>query len=152
MTKPPSPRPLSIKVISGYFLLLCILEIPLDIGDLYTASPLVFDIHGLAALTINAFEVIILLYLGFSIWYLSNAARLIAICYSVYMALDSLIFFSKTYIRIPFMDPSPSSTLAGFVVLLITAFYLIMSVACIWFLIKRKSAFVKPAPQQEPAR
>ena len=156
MTKPPSPRPLSIKVISGVYLFGSVAAF---LSLHHTASLFGLVISGRTAFLQNRILALLLLGLAIGLWRLHETARRISILYECYNLLE-------TWVLMPlFFNPqSSSSVIRDFIVkdlpqgasgnptsmrlvLMIGAVcgfaMCIITPTIIWFLVKRKSAFVK---------
>lgn len=130
MTKTPSPRPLSIKVIAALFAAAAI-------SFLFSlqAPALFFGtfILGPTALVNNIVMVLLEAYLAINLWKLHERARRIAIGVDCYWALNTVLAVIKYW-------TVADSAFMGYCIV-----QLAIIAPALWFLIKRKSAFVRPA-------
>jgi len=143
MTKPPSPRPLSIKVIAIIFGVTAAVQL-IDVRSDIAVIGVVLS--GTVAMVVNALQSLLQLWLMVGLWKLREIARRVGIWYSVYGVavtmwwLESILDDMSEIWRPTGIDPS-------FVRVGLTASIfcmLMLSLLIPWFLIKRKSAFVKP--------
>ena len=148
MTKPPSPRPLSIKVISTFLIgwgIYSFIRYPyyaevVHISDTQREWVTLFQVGSLSLLLIS---------LGLGLWHLREFARRAAIGFACMVALYR---FAETF------SPETRTMLAEMarrmevndasIITIVLVFYPLFTLLIwgpiIWFLIKRKSAFVKP--------
>lgn len=155
MTKPPSPRPLSVKVLSiGYFVgavagvgrVISVIQY----GDIFIFGfllpPNLLRLHDLPLILLG-------FYLGIGLWRLKEMARRIAIGYTCFGLLDRIVAVANLSYEHMVMKESLPQGLYSFVVTGMFFGSYAAEVAILgiilYFLIKRKSAFVKPsAPPQ----
>ena len=143
MTKPPSPRPLGIKLIVFLYY--------------FTTATCLASLGN--DFLFNLFEGLMFLVLGFGLWHLGELSRrvtigfeLFNIAHTIFAWLEclnpsqaSIEFFRQSLSIKSSADLAPM--LKIYLVLLTSLIF--MKCLIIWFLIKRKSAFVKPtAPTQ----
>ena len=152
MTKPPSPRPLSVKVIAITSILLAILEVLGNTGLLtwwfdvcsHYVSFLGTEMVGWLRLAFHVVDVLLNLYIGLGLWRFSELARKVAIGYLSVLLLSVLFFFG-----IAFWIIEPWLNMPFWIRLLtirrVSWFLCLVIGLALWFLIKHKSAFVKPA-------
>ena len=139
MTKPPSPRPLSIKILAVLYLV----GVPVSILMGSLAKPgIIFGItvHGWIGTLSNLCLVGLSLYLGFGLWRLQEMARKIAIWWQVY-ALANLWLYLFLFLAQLDTSAVNENTRRGMTSALTGS--TISAVTITWFLIKRKSAFTK---------
>ena len=152
MKKSLSPRPLSIKVLAiehfisvpATILLLVLFK---DAGVIFGVT-----IHGWVTVLFTLCYAGLALYLGFGLWKLQERARKIAIWYWVYALVNIWLYTFNPATQIEVtkvvrgvlgtpstgqLDTSPLRTLPNAIGVTIT------SILSIWFLIKRKSAFIQ---------
>jgi len=149
MTKPPSPRPLSIKVIATIHIAYAVFGIPF-LADPYTFHNRYFEsASGWFSYADTLGWACISAIIAIGLWRLNERARQLAIALSSYCILDSLLFLAFPPFRsarlLRLMNNGSSESRA-WLVFTITAIILISVYSItIYFLIKHKSAFVKPA-------
>ena len=150
MPKPPSPRPLSIKVIGISSVSLAILEVVGKTGLLtwwfdscsHYVSFIGTEALGWLHLIFQVIDGILSLYIGVGLWGLSELARKVAIGYLSVLLLSVFFFFGITvwiiepWSRIPFwMRLLTIQPVSWFLCLAIGV--------ALWFLIKRKMPLLK---------
>ena len=121
-SKSPSPRPLSIKVIAALYFaigLFLILVIMFDVVFHRTPLPISFFLLSL-----------FFIMLGVGLWLLSNFFRIVAILFNASIMIGSVYYMIRFLLTLP-----PTAIL--------DAASALVSSLILWFLIKRKSAFVK---------
>ena len=144
MTKPPSPRPLSIKVIAILFVLSGT-QYVYHLYQHYTlklehlALVLGVTVSGQVALYLDFLLMFLSFYIGFGLWRLSEFARKVAVGVTVYVILTIMIWLVQ---HTAGKSAVPVEVYGGVIWLVSSVCY---SMVVIWFLIKQKSAFVKPA-------
>ena len=154
MTKPPSPRPLSVKVIA-------ILLLASGVGGLiaktvqilailvqekpYTEIESVFGIliSGWPAAFVSLLVFLVTLVLGIGLWHRKELVRRVAIGWYAYCIFNSFLELFSPAIRAFYLQNLDISV-ATFRIVVSLAILTILRLIVIWFLIKRKSAFVKP--------
>lgn len=146
MTKPPSPRPLSIKLIAVRYFFMTLR------GVAYIrphAAILIFSVHGSPAYLWRLVEVSLLCYLSIGIWRLRPMARRMGMLVEAYYVLQLLLMNSvmsvKSRLVENLMQDAMSPQTASTALLSQSAAYAVASGLVIWFLIKRKAAFGKRA-------
>ena len=144
MTKSPSPRPLSIKVIAIWHILSCILAVFYLEQDFQILEVI---ISGGLAFALNVIMLMLSLYVGVGLWRLKEIARRIAIvmtsCGLLIMVLGVIIPTSRaTLLAAAPPEFGPSGAVVGLILGLVVAS--VPSGLELWFLIKRKAAFGKP--------
>lgn len=142
MTKPSSLRPLSVKVIVWWYLLSVLLKIPNLQGEIA-----VFNVHlsGSATIFFGVFLMVLFAWLAFGLWHLQELARRVAIGFESYELLNLALSFTHPVTRalaIDFIRQQQSPEAIGEICALFGR--IVIAIAVIWFLIKRKTAFVKP--------
>ena len=156
MTKPPSPQPLSIKVIaityvvSGFWHILSLISIVMGGGTTVAG----FLVYGWLAFFYNLIvAVMVPLSLGFGLWRLEERIRRIAAWWQGFTILYSLCARLNSEARIKFIEEIAHARgvePAAIAPILTAMWFLGLSIGVglsglvLWFLIKRKSAFVKP--------
>lgn len=159
MTKPPSPRPLSIKIIIVYFtvitatgtlgLLLWIIA-PDGIRSITPANVphLGFALSIDTARLFSCIFIPLHGYAVFGLWKLRAQARQLAIGLTIYALMNAILCTLSPITRELTTATYQSAGTPPLVVWFLNARLLSISssIVIIWFLIKRKSAFVKPAP------
>ncbi len=153
MTKPPSPRPLSIKIIALIYVFGALGEF----GALKSDSILLgFLVSGTIALVWHLVLGVLLVILAIGLWRLLEPVRRAAIGYELYNLLSFAsmgIFNRESTIETQIQElfSQLGATTAGEKTLVMVAFGIggtlmfLITVGILWFLVKRKSAFVKPA-------
>ncbi len=156
MTKPPSRTPLSIKIISTLYLWGSLAELR---GLSHSAIVFGFIVSGTPAFSKHLLSALLLLGLAIGLWRLHEATRRISIFYECYNLLETWILMpllvskgsSSTFLLkdiiakdMPRLARNPAAE--KLIIILSAVFGFAMSIitlVIIWFLIKRKSAFVK---------
>ena len=148
MTKPPLPRPLSIKVIAILFISGAVLN-SLEIVTRSTRGDLIlgFFISGrVAVLYFTAITVLVLL-TGIGLWRLNELARRVAIGWESYtlvnFLLTSIILDMRTKVVPAPLPEADSARVMFFVLIVLLPLFIIRYSLILYFLIKRKSAFSK---------
>ena len=130
MTKPPSPKPLSIKLIALFFLITAIglwVVFPTDFRA-GTSSFLGLSLKGLVARGYLLGDILLISYLPIGLWRLYRPARFLAIAVIVISLLENVHIDSQGLRAITVLHALDAY---------------VLSLAMIWFLVKRKSAFIK---------
>ena len=152
MPNPPSPRPLSIKVITTVWLLegitgLLVLGYAFLIAGIPVGINYVFGVKvaGDFVFVYNIVLSLLVLYLAFGLWRLQNTTRLLGVVWQSYMALNSLLS-----LRAKVLEEAERATMAASLtpVVLGTIVAFVLHCLVIWFLITRKAAFGKNAQSQ----
>ena len=150
MTKPPSPRPLSIKVIAIWYMLV---SLPAFFFLQTSNSFFGLLLTGTSVIPYNLCMALLYLVAGIGLWKLWEPARRTAIYLQCYYALNIWLAYANPSYR-DFMAQNiiarspniPQSSIVSFLPFFI-AFAGLLKTArtgiVLWFLIKRKSAFVK---------
>ena len=151
MTKSPSPRPLSVKVmaimnvLSGLFSVLSLPAV-LTLG----AGTTIFGgfIYGWPAFFYNlVFVVLVPITLVIGLWRLKELARRVSLIYVVYGVVNTLLFSLNPARRSEFIEQMAHANLPPTVITVSILGGCLLSVLIsglfLWFLIKRKSAFGK---------
>ena len=143
MTKPPSPRPLSIKVIAILYAFSILAQLKL-LEDPQKFFFFFSYIHGLPAQLYFLVRIFVFLFLAIGLWRLNNTARLIAIWHCSYESLNSI---SSVLIPIGYgilTGKRVDATGWGFFIIPMRVAWAGFYGLILRFLITRKSAFVKP--------
>ncbi len=149
MTKPkPSPRPLSIKVITIDYLYRFVFQIfTLPISKAVFG----FVLSGTPTLCANIFLSLLYLYFSLALWRLNDRTRRFAIGYECYNILNGWAALANPSQRFAIEKvwnqqglTLSSTTASTFVFVFLAVTIPIIPCVIIWFLIKRKAAFVKP--------
>jgi hypothetical protein len=142
--KPPSPRPLGVRLISGWYLWLAIWY------GIRLADPVGIDAMGFRLTDVMAFFyqlVLMLICAGLSlgIWHLREPVRRIAFGFETYYVLDAVMILLNPFTLGPFLDAWRSagfSRVEGFIYLACQSILLSSYAAIrIWLLIKKRRAF-----------
>ena len=145
MTTPPSPRPLSIKVLICWGILEASVRGFLITRGHYDYFLQVVRVTGWAASAFHLLFVSVTLYLAIGLWRLREVARKVAIGYACYTLLDALlavlIFSGELYGR---SVAAPDTAHDMHIPLLIQATRAITFGWIVWSLFKHKAAFGKP--------
>jgi len=152
MTKPPSPRPLSVKVIVIHFGI----SIPALLPALASGQSFVLGqvIVGPVAYLLNLAILIIVASITVWLWRLNELARRVAIGWLLFGALNSLLISVSPTFRQMFveslaqggagnLDPSVIDSMITTMIVGINVFSIATCAVVILFLIKRKAAFGK---------
>ena len=151
MTKPPSPRPLSIKVITSWYLLLILTKIA--IWQDWQGDIAIFNFYfsGYLAILVNVSLIVLWAWIVIGLWGLWDIARRVAIGFGVYELINIIAAFVHPVTRLLAIAHIRGQNLAapnevspemvGNILALLVR--IISAGVMIWFLIKRKSAFVK---------
>ena len=146
MTKPPSPRPLSIKIIAAWLVVSSLCRLLLQLFGPVSASEWWFlSIRGLPAFVMSVFWNALAVSLGIGLWRLWNWARKATIGFIAFNLVTATAFrFSQTY-QEALMKHAGSNDpwLVPVGMVLAAAIQFPMVGLVVWFLIKRKAAFVK---------
>ena len=165
MTKSRLPQPLSIKVISAIYLIGSVATFQ---GLPHATIVLGFPVSGIFAFLKHLAWAVLLLGLAIGLWRLHETARRVAILYECYNFTElwlltwlvSLMTGSSSTSTVvkdfiakdlpPAIGSSPDAERLVVILGAIFGFMMIpITLAIIWFLVKRKSAFVKfPSPSQ----
>ena len=144
MTKPPSPRPLSIKVIASIYLLGVLAGLTSR-----RKKHLVFGIlvEGHDLMIYHLIVSLLLLFLGTGLWQLRERARREAMIFQGLALIDtSLNYFSNVGRILQWATQNSADPSFALVRLSLGGLRnLALHGLMLWFLMKRKSAFVKPA-------
>ena len=147
MVKLPSPRPLSIKIIAITYIVGSLASIfspqsPVVFFGIYTS--------GWLALCQNLLYGLVGFYVGFGLWRLREIARRVSIGWTLWGLPNMVLALVIPSTRVKLAEEmgsqgvfDPSAT-----ILIAIVSYIGMSILLgiqLWFLIKRKQAFVKPA-------
>jgi len=142
--KPPSPRPLGVRLIAGWYLWLAIWY------GIRLADPIGIKAMGFRITDVTAFfyQLILLLIcagLSLGIWHLREPVRRIAIGFEAYYIFDAAMILLNPFTIGPFLDAWKSagfSQVEGFIYLTCQSI-LLSSYAAIrlWFLVKQRRAF-----------
>ena len=158
MTKPPSPRPLSVKIISITDVVLSPLYIVVGLFGIKSLRYLLADlgvretdslVFGLSMLLVYAYNLFFLGVvgpsLGIGLWRMSERVRWAAIVYHAYWILSYLLayYFSRVpvYVLPAWGRNAHQQQLRS---LTIVAIPVLVHLAALWFLIVRRAAFGKP--------
>ena len=159
---PPASRPLSIKIISIIYLVMPIAYFLSVLLHLFPTFPsprvTVFgflSLSGASALCAGILQALVYLYLSVGLWGLQNNIRRLAIGYECYHLLNAWMGAGLAFVIPSLRDAftqsleqkgitNPSSTEVVLDSLLALVVVSIFSGTILWFLFKRKSAFVKP--------
>ena len=152
MTKPPSPRPLSIKVIAIFFLT----TIPAGLFPIWLneGAFLGFPVHGPLLVLITLSTMGLQLFVGIGVWRLKDIARKVAIWLQIFIVTNLWLYtFSPSFQEAAQSTADKYAALLGIAavqvdtsirVLLTSAIQgSILPILILYFLIKRKSAFAK---------
>ena len=140
MTKPTSPRPLSIKVIIILYVLGGLWQAVVTLGEIPQLVA-AFSIIALSWLIYGVLITCLALYLAFGLWTLRNLARKIAIGFELFTMLTSVFLLVGS---LWFAGLLEASVIGRTVWLLgLVALLLMKNVLTIFFLVTRKWAFVK---------
>ena len=151
MTKPPSPRPLSIKVIAIIYGLTALFQLS-DVGS--DVAVVGIFLSGGSAVLMNILYSVLQLWLRFGVWKLWDIARRIAIGWQLYGLVFQVWWLSSEHMQKLVADMRDIWRPAGIEPSVVQAIYtatfsvgivIVFGLIVIWFLIKRKSAFVKAA-------
>jgi hypothetical protein len=147
MPKPPSLRPLSIKVIATSYGVSAISALYFLLTGIYASQPFT-SFHALLV-------AMLMLGLAFGLWQLSQLARRIAIGWQCYVLVTFLVSIINPTVWRTFTEPRTSEVALGIDPATSRALSLaalagrfittvVWGAVVIFFLTKRKSAFVKP--------
>jgi len=137
-----NPKPLSIKVIAIFHLMAVFafldLQRPSEVLGLY--------LTGLSAICYSLFLIALGVYVSFGLWNLAESVRKVAIGWQVFTVLNRFASILVPSARARYLEETAS---IGFInlqvdILLDFLLFIISTGLIIGFLIKRKSAFVKP--------
>jgi len=146
MTKAPSPRPLSIKIIAAWLVVPSLCRSILQFFGPVSAHEWWFlSIRGLPAFAMSLLWNAVAIVLGTGLWHLRDSARKVTIGFIVFNLVSITVFrFSQTY-QEAFMKHAGSNDpwLVPVGMVLAAAIQFPMVGLVVWFLIKRKAAFVK---------
>lgn len=143
MAKLPSPRPLSIKLISllfGIWAVQFIVKIAQTDPDTHHHVLFSVGVSGGLGLGVQVVYVLLYCYLAYGLWRVSDTARRVGIGYCVF---DLVNLFSSWLIMFLRFGGNVVGPIFGSAWLLDTAMT-VRHVMIIWFLFTRKSAFVTP--------
>ena len=150
--KPPS-MPLSIRLILIFYgFRLATLILSSSAGKLED-SLFGFDLPSLAAVSYTVFLLILLTYVLMGLMYLRETVRRVVIGFECFQLLD--LFFTYPVLRTMLIEGAKrtGSEHLGSEMFILTVLFVVnvvLSGLIIWFLIKRKQAFIKPsAPPQQ---
>ena len=129
MSKAPSPRPLSVKVIIGWYVFMFILDLSTMVEGLAPLSAL--GVRGFASTLFGVFTLVLGCYLIVGVWRLWELARKVAIGYACFLLLAKGAIIAVAGGHVAYIGAVAVGCAAQIFIL--------------WFLVKRKSAFVKPA-------
>lgn len=148
MTEPSSPRPLSIKVIAAWMVVSSLYRFLLQFfGPVSVSEWWFLSIRGLPAFVMSLLWNALAVSLGIGLWRLWNSARKITIGFIVFNLVSATAFrFSQTYQEALMKHAgSYNPLLIPAALLLAAAIQFPVVGLAVWFLIKRKAAFVKPS-------
>jgi len=149
MSKSPSPRPLSIKVIAIFYGL----NIPAMIITVFSEQSTILGqfIYGPVTYLVNLVVLLIIASIAIGLWRLNELTRRVTIAWLLYGVLNSFLLsinpvyheiFTEAFAQAN-LDPSLIDSMTTTSAVIINVVSLIFSSVIIGFLIKRKSAFIK---------
>lgn len=157
MAKRPSPRPLSIKVLAVYYLYA---SVAFTVTMLTAPASAVLCgryVSGALAVLHNSVVPIVWLLLGLGLWRLVEVARRVAMGWEAYLLLNALVTFlipaSRTIAIEKVIEQTSQAELdrstATVTMLGVMAVTALLTAVRLWFLVKRRAAFMRLLPPVE---